>query len=390
MKASIAMVAVAVLRLAADPLAAQEATVEQMARKVIDNAGVKPGEVVAIAGGKHTVPLLEALAIEAQKAGALSQIFLSSDRVVRASFMEVPEQYMGQRPAHLAEWLKHIDVWIGLPNVEDPKTTFAAIPAERFAKNVQAGRVVTDMLDASGVRAVFIGYPTKEVAALNQVDFGTFEKMHWEALNADARTMSDTGNALKSALQAAKTVRVTSPSGTDFTFSVTGRHVFVDDGRLGAEKARAALIVTRTASLPGGTVFVAPVENSAHGKVVVPRTRCRNEPLTGVSFQFVNGKLQDFKADRGADCFASVLAPYSGPRDMFGSFTIGINPARTVLENPGDYRPVEAAGMVLIGIGDNKLAGGNNKAPGGFSFPIVNATVEIGGKVFVKDGQLVR
>ena len=82
------------------------------------------------------------------------------------------------------------------------------------------------------------------------------------------------------------------------------------------------------------------------------------------------------------------MAPYGGPKDRFGSIYIGLNPALRVIEEGGDYRPGKAAGMVWIRTGENKLLGGKNEEPGGFAFPIVNATVEVDGKVVVEKGQL--
>ena len=51
--------------------------------------------------------------------------------------------------------------------------------------------------------------------------------------------------------------------------------------------------------------------------------------------------------------------------------------------------PGSAAGLVYVGIGDNQVLGGNNKIQGnfGFNFPLVKATVEIDGKVVVKEGR---
>ncbi len=83
------------------------------------------------------------------------------------------------------------------------------------------------------------------------------------------------------------------------------------------------------------------------------------------------------------------MAPYTGPKDMFGYFSIGLNSALKVIENGGEYRPDAAAGMIWIGIGNNELIGGANKTQGGFSFPIVKATVEIDGKTVIKDGELI-
>ena len=60
------------------------------------------------------------------------------------------------------------------------------------------------------------------------------------------------------------------------------------------------------------------------------------------------------------------------------------------MEEPGDYRPEYAAGLVTIAIGDNRIIGGSNKVEGygAFNFPIVNATVTIDGKTVVRDGKL--
>ncbi len=62
-----------------------------------------------------------------------------------------------------------------------------------------------------------------------------------------------------------------------------------------------------------------------------------------------------------------------------------------VVEDPGEYRPETAAGMVWIGIGDNRLLGGKNRVEGqgGFAFNVVKATVEVDGKIIVRDGRLV-
>jgi len=99
--------------------------------------------------------------------------------------------------------------------------------------------------------------------------------------------------------------------------------------------------------------------------------------------------MQNFKAEQGGKCFEETMAPYSGPKDVFCSFQIGLNPAMKVIEDGADYRPGNAAGMVYIGIGDNQLIGGQNKTQVSFYFPIVKATVQADDKVIVKNGELV-
>jgi len=369
---------------------AGEEKFEDLAHKIINTSiNIKPGDVVVVYGGKHTISLMEALTIEAQKAGGFVWMFLNSDRVLRSYWVNMPEKFLGQEPAYLTEWLKKIDIWIGLPLAEHPKAVFGDVPEERSAKAAKAGQIIWDMINESGVRYFGISYPTKEQAAIYKIDFSTFEKMHWAAVNADYKQISEKGNKLKKMLQGAKVVKVTSSNGTNFTFSVGERPIFVDDGIITEEEAKEKLYYSRWASLPSGYVDFAPIETSVNGKVVVPKTLCNYEPLTGVSFEFKNGKLENFKAEKGAKCFEETLAPYTGPKDMFGYFSIGLNPALKVIEDGGDYRPDSAAGMVWIGIGNNESYGGNNKTQGSFDFPIVKATVEVDGKVIIKDGQLV-
>jgi leucyl aminopeptidase (aminopeptidase T) len=363
---------------------------ELAGRIVKTSANVKAGDVVVVAGGRHNIALMEALAIETAKQGGMVTMFLDSDKYERALYTEVPEQYLEQPPTYFAEWVKHMNVYIGLPGVEDPKAVFGDVPQERFAKANKAGQVVTDVLNASGVRIVNLGYPTQSDAAVNQLDFATYQKAFWDAVGADYQKISQDGNKLKQMLQGAKTVRVTSPSGTDFTFSVGDRPIFVNDGIVTEEKAKSKYVLNRFVFLPAGAIFFAPIETSANGKVVVARDRCQFKPLTGESFTFNQGQLENFKAESGGQCYAEAMAPYTGPKDMFASFQIGLNPAAKVMENPGDYRPGEAAGLVYIGVGDNQLLGGSNKVEGGggFGFPIVNATVTIDGKTVVQDGKL--
>ena len=370
---------------------AQEMNYGELASRIVKtSANIKPGDVVVVSGGKHNIALMEALAIAVAKQGGLVTMFLDSDKYERALYTEVPEQYLEQPPTFFAEWVKHMNVFIGLPGVEDSKAVFGDVPQERFAKANKAGQVITDVLNASGVRLVNVGYPTQSDAAVNQLDFATYQKAFWDAVGADYQKISEDGNKLKRMLEGAKTVRVTSPSGTDFTFSVGDRPIFVDDGIVTDEKAKSKYFFTRMASLPGGTVYFAPVETSANGKVVVPRDRCQYKPLTGESFTFHQGHLENFKAESGGQCFAESMAPYSGPKDMFGFFQIGLNPEAKVIENPGDYRPAQAAGLVYIAVGDDQLLGGSNKVQGGgsFGFPIVNATVTIDGKTVVQNGKL--
>lgn len=351
-------------------------------------AGIKPGDVVVVAGGKHTIPLMEAVAIEAQKAGGMVSMFLLSDSVTRSSYRDVPEEYLSNKPEYFAEWVRSIDVWIGLPGEESFEALLAGIPPERVAKAAEAAQLLNQAVNESGVRAVFVGYPSRQAAAVNRLPYDELERLHWAAVGADYEAIGRQGRAVRAALEGAREVRITSPAGTDVTFSIGDRPVQLNDGVVSEEEAKGPVLLARFASLPGGEVLVAPIESSGRGRVVVPRSRCKSAALTGVSFRLADGKMTNLETGAGGDCLRADLGAYTGPKDVLGSLVIGLNPALQVIEDGADYRPSEAAGMVYLGVGGNEMLGGRNRTQGGYYFPIVGATVVADGKVLVRDGRL--
>ena len=371
---------------------AQAPNFDELAHNIVTTSvAVKQGEVVLISGGKHTISLMEALAIEAQKAGGMVTILLNSDNVIRSRNADVDEKYLGQEPRYLAEWLKQVDVFISLPDASDIKALDAGVSAARLTRIAKAGQFIIPMLDGMKVRGVSLIYPTEERGKSFGLDGATYVNMIWQAMGADYRQISAQGNALRKMLQAAKTAHVTSPSGTDLQFSVGNRPIFLDDGTLPPDKARSKRFLDRNISLPSGTLFFAPVETSATGKVVVPRAQCRFEAINDISFTFRNGRMEDFKAGQNANCFTELKSASRGATDQFGGINISLNPAWPIHEENGAAYYPSTAGLVFVSIGDNQILGGSNKAEGTFNFPfpIVGATVEIDGKVVIKDGRLV-
>jgi aminopeptidase len=371
--------------------AQDEAAYKQLAKRLVQSASVKPGDVVVIDGGKHMIPLMESIAIEVQMIGGMPVMFLESDRVTRSMYTEVPDKYLEQVPKFFGEWYKNANVFIGLPSFEDNKALIAGVSDERFAKFSKTSDYFAGILNSLPVRVVGIDFPTKLDAENAGIDFATYQKLTSDGINTDYETLSGKGEKLQQMLKSAKSVRITSPAGTDFTFSLApGRSVFLDDGIVTADEAKSKVFTERVVNLPGGNVFFAPLETSASGKVVVPRMRCRYKDMDNVSFEFKNGRMESFNAATNAECFQEALKPYTGPKDMFGNVWIGLNPALKVIEEgKANYRPFNAAGMVYVGIGENRQYGGNNNSNSGSNFPITNATVTVDGKMVIKDGKLV-
>lgn len=379
----------AALALTSHPATAQDDT--KLAKQIAEvTAGVQPGDVVVVFGGKHTLPQMEAIAIEAQKAGGLVNMMINTDRVARSYWTEVDEEYLKLVPEYWNPWLGEVDVWIGLPAIEDPPKAFGDIPPERFALGSEGTQMFNDILNSTPLRGMFVAYPIEADARTNGISFDTWAEMQWAAMTADYGAISEAGKALAAKLRGAQKVKITSPAGTDLTFSMGNHRVFVDDGIVTPEEAGSEFFLERWTSLPSGLIFAAVDETSANGKVVVPTDRCQFKPMTDVRFEVRDGDIEGFKAGENGSCFENAVAAYEGPATRLGSFSIGLNPKLKVMEDgDADYRPDEAAGMVELTFGDNQLLGGSNKTTGGFGFSITNATVTVDGEVIVRDGELV-
>jgi aminopeptidase len=375
----------------ADPTTLTAERRAELARKVIGtSAAIRPGDVLVIDGGAHTLPLMEDLAIEANRAGAFSTLWVTSDRILRSYYRDVAEQHLEREPGYLKQWLEPITAYIVLSGAKDPEAVFSDIPEGRFAKARKASQTITEMINRTRIRVVSIGYPSTERAESYGLAPEAYATMHWAGVGADYQRIAAVGGAIRDRLRSAKEVRITSSAGTDLRFAIGARPVFLDAGIVTAEAARDTLFLHRFAALPGGSVFVAPLETSATGVVVVPQDHCRLQPLVNARYEFTRGTLANFTAAEGEPCVRETLAAYTAPVDRLGALTIGLNPELQVSPENGRYRPEAAAGLVTLGVGENRLLGGANSVSGegGFSITLVGATVTIDGTVVVQDGRL--
>jgi leucyl aminopeptidase (aminopeptidase T) len=282
------------------------------------------------------------------------------------------------------------DVLITLPQLEDAKAVLAGVTPERQAKfsKVAAEAGLSKKLDDSKVRGVFVTYPSKSFAANQQMDYAGYEQMIWAGIGADYTAISAQAQQLKQLLATGKKVHITSPTGTDLTFQLAARPVFVDDGVLTAADQQEKLIYNRTAALPGGRVFGTCQETSATGRLAASPGTWNGKPFQGFKADFKDGQLANGKAEVGNEDLQQWLKLNAEKSMRLGYFSIGLNPAMKAQEQKG-YNPNTAAGMVLVGIGNNELQGGQNKGGDSNNFPIANATVEVDGTVIVRNGQLV-
>jgi leucyl aminopeptidase (aminopeptidase T) len=362
-----------------------------LASAIVQSAGIKPGNLVAISGGPHMVPAMEAYAVEVEKAGGQPLLLLDSPRAIHSYFTEVPEQYLG-RPAHAWQDFQAtgIDLEIHLPALENVRQVFADVPGERQGKVIAASApaeaALTERQNRTTMRRLDLnGPPSAADVAQAHLDSAAFARGYEEALNADYRGIAERGRALQHALEGAHRVRVTTPEGTDLTFSIDRRAVMLDAGLVppGTGGLRAA----RTAQLPGGSIRLAPVETSVNGKIRAPSDQC-DQPVKDEAIDVRNGIPENVRAASDEACVRQAVQRAG----RFGWVEIGLNPALRMSDpnvNLASYLLDLGAGAVTVNFGTNQELGGANKtSAGGWYIVLPRATVEADGKVLVRGGEL--
>ena len=170
-------------------------------------------------------------------------------------------------------------------------------------------------------------------------------------ITADHAEVERRTEALKALLGAARTARIDSGDGAVLTFSIEGREGRGSTGRF----------LTRGAfgNLPSGEAYIAPIEGTANGELVVNASAAGIGKLTEpMRLQIEKGLLVEASGSTGKH-FLELLGDAPAARNV-AEFGIGTNDkARitgVILEDE------KAVGTIHIAFGDNSTFGGHVQA----------------------------
>lgn len=362
-------------------------TTQGLARSIVrDSLRPKPYEVVLISTYPHTVDLAEQVALECQRAGADPAMWLDTDAAFYGQFKNYSKENLERVSAHCVGLLDYVQSYVWLGGPKDP-TPMRRVPNEMWAAMYRGEQPHTDKALARKPKnvGVAIGSVTRERARTYGFNFAKWKAMVEASIAANYRQMETFGRTVAQLLSVPVDVRMTADNGTDLRFRLAGgtRQADVNDGVISdADLAEG----NPDASLPAGSVFVAPVEDSANGTFVsdVPIPQ-QGRLIEGLSWRFEDGRVVDFAAKRNLDNAQTGWATATGAKDRFGWLGFGINRKA----KPGFLHSPIAWGTVTVGIGDNRDLGGTNESSYGFGGFLGGATVEIAGKTVIEGGDWV-
>ena len=186
------------------------------------------------------------------------------------------------------------------------------------------------------------------------------------AMNVDWKTLATTTLALAKVVSTADSVRIKTPNGSSLSFSMRGRKALSDTGILSKRGA--------FGNLPAGEVFLAPVEGSAQGRLVLEwgPTRQLASPVT---LTIHDGHVADIS---GGDDYAGYLrAKLTERRDNGNIAELGIGTNRSARRPDNILESEKIYGTIHIALGDNSSFGGTVKTPFHQDFVFFRPTVTL-------------
>jgi hypothetical protein len=278
-----------------------------------------------------------------------------------------------------AEKLDRADIYIWLPDSTGGGTT--PDQAATLGTWLDAGRGRQIHFHWGGGTQALDGLPGEHGPA--------YDSLYLAALEIDYAALDSTQRAAIALLRSGP-VRITTPAGTDLTFSLGDRPVNQQNGDASADRMRSARIrIDREIELPAGVIRVAPVESTVVGRMVVPSARFGSGRADSLVLEIRGGRIEAYSASSGVEHYASELETSPALR-FFREVAIGFNPA---LRAPpgGTWLPYYGygPGVVRLSLGNNTELGGTMTGQGVRWLFFTDATVSVGAAELVRDGQLV-
>jgi aminopeptidase len=185
-------------------------------------------------------------------------------------------------------------------------------------------------------------------------------------MNVDWKALARISKGIAARLNRAAEAEISTPNGSKISFSVRGRKALADTGILTGKGA--------FGNLPAGEVFLAPVEGSAKGRLVLEwaPTRALSSPVTLV---VRHGLVEEVA---GEEEFAGELRKRLSEKEEnrnIAEFGIGTNNRAKRPDNILESEKI--LGTVHIALGDNSTFGGRVKTPMHQDFVFFRPTVRL-------------
>jgi len=263
---------------------------KKLARRVVWGMNMHEGESLLVKGGIHAQDYIEEIAMTAMKQGVDTMVSTGSDEIVKRIYDEVPIRYLKKTPKISMKMVEAVDNYITLDERVDDPRIYEKIPHEKMAAARFGSEPLSRKMDRLGIKTCVLGYPTKKLASSLGVSYSLLRKIIFGGTLVDARGLMKKSAFLTKNLKNADLVHITDEFGTNLTLKIKGRPMLVDDSYISDEDFKRR---DRHNNIPGGEVFMPPIETYGHGTLISPKRTdvFSNKMIENIKLVFEKGKL---------------------------------------------------------------------------------------------------
>jgi leucyl aminopeptidase (aminopeptidase T) len=276
---------------------------------------------------------------------------VGNERCQEAVFVQIrPRKENGNEPPDpVGEWFGQFDV--------------AVMPTSKSLSHTRARRKACEQ----GARiATLPGVTTDIFVRTMQTD--------WDRLGVYTRKIA-------AQLTSAKKIQIKTAAGTDLTFDTGGRAAKADDGRLSSKGA--------FGNLPAGEAYMAPLEGTAEGILVVdgsfPLCGVMTEPLI---LKIREGTVYEVSGHPCARELEELFLKYRKPARNVAEFGVGTHDTAVIGGNVLEDEKVR--GTIHIAVGDNASMGGSVNVPLHLDGVVKEPSVYLDYHLWMDRGRLVQ
>jgi aminopeptidase len=323
--------------------------IESYAKLLVEHClDVEPGHQVIVTSTPLARPLVEEVARCLARKGAYALVRLSFSGVFGALDLgwirEASEAALSQASSIDRHELENADGWIAIQAPENTRDA-AAVPPDRLAMLRAAYRPAFERMFAGELQWVGCHYPCPALAQESEMTLSEFEDflygaslLDWDAEAARLQRYADR-------FDAADEIRIVGTE-TNLRLSLAGRAAKVDAGGV---------------NIPGGEVYMCPVEDSAEGTITFGEftARLAGRDVPGIRLRFEGGRVLDASAEGNEEFLIETLDTDDGARRI-GELGIGCNPGITrYMKNVAFDEKIDGTVHVAVGNGFPDIGGTN-------------------------------
>ena len=195
-------------------------------------------------------------------------------------------------------------------------------------------------------------------------------------MSADYKQIAAFTSSLAEWLRGSSSARITTALGTDLRLSLEGREWRADTGIL---RGRGVF-----GNLPSGEIYIAPVEDSAEGVLVIDKCLpglLLSEPVRVI---FAQGRVAQVAGGAGAEFLQNAFAQHGEAARVIAELGIGANPLARLQGNI--ITDEKVLGTIHVAVGRNDFLGGKNVAATHIDGVVGQPTLEIDGQAIIENG----